>query len=355
MLNDSIRKKFIQVLSLLFVVFSAYGLFVYQQTKQLAGFNILMGASLFIFTVGSLGWYLYKFVSKAIKIDSAKMNETILHITTALDENSKHITVFSNQLSNNHQQIGTGTNQQVNSLNEVLSNIQNIKSKIASSSDSCSSSLELSREKSKEVSNGQDVVMKLNLSMKKIKKSNEALNGIVDLIKSIQQKTGIINDIVFQTKLLSFNASVEAARAGESGKGFAVVAEEIGNLASLSGGAAEEINELLAASSSQASEIVRGIEERVQSGSEITAQVSHVMHTVSEGMDEISQAFKLITNTTGEQRQGVEANDACINRIHDIVQENLRIVNDAETTSGKIDLEAKKIQNHITNLAKLVS
>jgi len=40
-----------------------------------------------------------------------------------------------------------------------------------------------------------------------------------------------MNDIVFQTKLLSFNASVEAARAGIHGKGFAVVADEVGNLA----------------------------------------------------------------------------------------------------------------------------
>ncbi|MBC7465119.1 MAG: hypothetical protein H7256_03945 [Bdellovibrio sp.] len=50
-------------------------------------------------------------------------------------------------------------------------------------------------------------------------------------MEEIGNKTKVINDIVFQTKLLSFNASVEAARAGEHGKGFAVVAEEVGKLA----------------------------------------------------------------------------------------------------------------------------
>ena len=60
-------------------------------------------------------------------------------------------------------------------------------------------------------------------------------------MEQIKDKVNIINDIVFQTKLLSFNASVEAARAGENGKGFAVVAEEVGNLASVSGKAANEI------------------------------------------------------------------------------------------------------------------
>ena len=60
--------------------------------------------------------------------------------------------------------------------------------------------------------------------------SNKEIQEIVKVIAEIGNKTKVINDIVFQTKLLSFNASVEAARAGENGKGFAVVAEEVGKL-----------------------------------------------------------------------------------------------------------------------------
>ena len=53
-----------------------------------------------------------------------------------------------------------------------------------------------------------------------------SLPKVLEIIKTIEDKTKVINDIVFQTKLLSFNASVEAARAGEAGKGFAVVASK---------------------------------------------------------------------------------------------------------------------------------
>jgi methyl-accepting chemotaxis protein len=56
----------------------------------------------------------------------------------------------------------------------------------------------------------------------------DEIAGISKVIATIEERTKVINDIVFQTKLLSFNASVEAARAGEHGKGFAVVAEEVG-------------------------------------------------------------------------------------------------------------------------------
>jgi methyl-accepting chemotaxis protein len=67
--------------------------------------------------------------------------------------------------------------------------------------------------------------------IEKVTDGNQQIVGIVGMIQEIGNKTKIINDIVFQTKLLSFNASVEAARAGEQGKGFAVVASEVGSLA----------------------------------------------------------------------------------------------------------------------------
>jgi len=103
---------------------------------------------------------------------------------------------------------------------------------------------------------GGTTVQKLTTSMDEIRLSNDQMlnqvesnNGelekILALIEEIGTKTKVIDEIVFQTKLLSFNASVEAARAGESGKGFAVVADEVGKLASLSGRQSQEIAELL--------------------------------------------------------------------------------------------------------------
>lgn len=81
--------------------------------------------------------------------------------------------------------------------------------------------------------------------MSQVADGNRKISEIVQVISEIGNKTKVINDIVFQTKLLSFNASVEAARAGEHGKGFAVVAEEVGNLAQMSGNAAKEISDML--------------------------------------------------------------------------------------------------------------
>ncbi|MCB0422600.1 MAG: hypothetical protein KDD61_16480, partial [Bdellovibrionales bacterium] len=143
--------------------------------------------------------------------------------------------------------------------------------------------LEESTQSQSHVNHGKDLVEKMLTTMLEISESsqkmaqqtetnNRELEKIVSVINEITEKTHIIHDIVFQTKLLSFNASVEAARAGEHGKGFSVVAEEIGNLAEMSGKAAKEISNLLNMSSSTVHEIVKANQ----------VKISGLMHSNSE-------------------------------------------------------------------------
>lgn len=99
--------------------------------------------------------------------------------------------------------------------------------------------------------------------MMSVEKSNANIEEIIQVIHEISNKTKVINEIVFQTKLLSFNASVEAARAGEQGKGFSVVAEEIGSLAAMSGNAAQEISAMLTESTTKVEKIVNTTKSEV--------------------------------------------------------------------------------------------
>src|SRR5690606_36951178 len=96
---------------------------------------------------------------------------------------------------------------------------------------------------------------KLEMSIKEILHSNEKIEQLVKVIGNIGEKTKVMDEIVFQTKLLSFNASVEAERAGEHGRGFAVVAQEVGNLAQMSGKSAQEIAEIVKSSIQEAEAI----------------------------------------------------------------------------------------------------
>ncbi|MCX7978100.1 MAG: methyl-accepting chemotaxis protein [Bdellovibrionaceae bacterium] len=75
--------------------------------------------------------------------------------------------------------------------------------------------------------------------------SLELVRELQQSAKAISTQTSLVNDIVFQTRILSFNASIEAARAGDAGKGFSVVAEEVGRLALSSGKSAKLIDDIV--------------------------------------------------------------------------------------------------------------
>ncbi len=80
----------------------------------------------------------------------------------------------------------------------------------------------------------------------------ESMTEINEQTAAIAESITIIDQIAFQTNILSLNAAVEAATAGEAGKGFAVVAQEVRNLASRSAEAAKEIKDLVESATSKA-------------------------------------------------------------------------------------------------------
>ncbi|MEA3383170.1 MAG: methyl-accepting chemotaxis protein [Campylobacterota bacterium] len=113
-----------------------------------------------------------------------------------------------------------------------------------------------------------------------IETENEIVTNLVEKSADIAQAIVVIDQIAFQTNILSLNAAVEAATAGEAGKGFAIVAQEVRNLASRSADAAKEIKDVVVSIQEETA--------RMKKSSDVVAKV------VIETKDRVDTLIKLM-------------------------------------------------------------
>jgi methyl-accepting chemotaxis protein len=202
--------------------------------------------------------------------------------------------------------------------------------------------------------------------LNQVEEGNKEISQIVRVISEIGNKTKVINDIVFQTKLLSFNASVEAARAGEHGKGFAVVAEEVGNLAQMSGSAAKEISDLLEQSVVKVQNIVDQTGQRVEKlivnarekvavGEETAKRCAQILEQILLNADEVNSLISEIATSAQEQARGVQEINSAMTQLDNVTQQNSASASQSSQLSSSLLGQSQGLSELVSELNALVS
>lgn len=148
-----------------------------------------------------------------------------------------------------------------------------------------------------------------------VRSAVSAMSGIEQQSEEIQGILSVIDDIAFQTNLLSLNAGVEAARAGAAGQGFAVVATEVRTLAQRSSKAATDIKAKISGSG-----------KKVDEGVEMVNQVGAALAEIIERVDEISSNVSEIARTAAEQAQGLYEINTGVVSLDQVTQQNAAMV-----------------------------
>jgi methyl-accepting chemotaxis protein len=313
-------------------------------------------------------------------IVSAKINIALIRSITAqtdrLNVQGDSIRKLSSETSSTSEDIAAATAQQASAVQETASAIEEINAMVALTAANAGKLAEAASLGNNLAKTGQDSVREMLSEMDQIKSANRAVAieveasntrmiHIVSLISDIGEKTKVINDIVFQTKLLSFNASVEAARAGESGKGFAVVAEEVGNLAQLSGKSAKEIFDMLQNSIKQVNEIaatnVSAINQslthsakRVESGLASASRCDSSLGKIAEQISEVSTLSGDIATAVGEQKVGLNEVGNAIRLFSESTEINSAAAARSANVAGSLRENAAGLESLITDMVKMV-
>ena len=177
-----------------------------------------------------------------------------------------------------------------------------------------------------------NVTISANEGEKLASKTTKAMEEINQKVEAINEAITVIDQIAFQTNILSLNAAVEAATAGEAGKGFAVVAGEVRNLASRSAEAAREIKNLVQDATTKADE-----------GKEISNEMIKGYTSLNDNINQTIGLISEIASSSKEQQRGVEQINDAINSLDKQTQENASIANITNEIAKKTSKIAQKI------------
>ena len=153
--------------------------------------------------------------------------------------------------------------------------------------------------------------------------TSNAMNDINTQVSDINEAIGIIDQIAFQTNILSLNAAVEAATAGEAGKGFAVVAQEVRNLATRSAEAANEIKAL-----------VEKATKKAQEGKKISGKMIDGYDSLSKNVSLNADIIEEIVLTTKEQQGGIEQINDAISKLDLQTQNNATVASKTKSIAN---------------------
>lgn len=305
------------------------------------------------------------------------LTRSIQSVATRLGAGADEISSASQQVASSSEQLSSGATQQAASLQETASSLEELSSMVARNAENSSKSQGLASEARDIAVNGGKAIEKMTGAvneishanselMQKIEDGNAKISEIVKVISEIGNKTKVINDIVFQTKLLSFNASVEAARAGEHGKGFAVVAEEVGNLAQMSGNAAREISVMLDESVKRVESIIHenkaGVEvilsvakEKVNVGLDVSNRCNEVFQALVDKVDLLNNMAAEVSNASTEQAKGVQEISRAMRQLDQVTQQNASASTQAASAAEEMAGQSQSLNLMVEQLIEVVN
>ena len=228
----------------------------------------------------------------------------------------------SSLMTSSMNNLASKANEQAASLEQTAAALEEITSITRNNAENASKMATLGQIVKKSVFSGEQLASKTAISMDEI---NEK-------VKAINEAITVIDQIAFQTNILSLNAAVEAATAGEAGKGFAVVAQEVRNLASRSAEAAKEIKNLVEEANQKANDGKTVSSDMIEGYKELNKNISETIHIIED-----------VSRSSKEQMTGIEQINDAVNMLDRVTQENASESNQVKSIAQNVSQLANEL------------
>ncbi|MFQ5508787.1 MAG: methyl-accepting chemotaxis protein [Leptospirillia bacterium] len=299
----------------------------------------LAGLALVLALTGAMGFWIYRSVgvfnrqigvaSGALDELSAQMREETAEQARETGTQVEHIDKVSNTILE---------------FQAALTGIRGQTEEMARQTDSASLECVQGLEVLRGSQGRMDAILKqareISQAMEDTRHQTEMMDGIL----------AILNELVDQTKLLSFNATIESAGAGESGARFAVVAKQVRRLANRSQVATQEIRDMIKRVQ-QAVEDTQGATER---GKGAVNEGADLMTMVTERLDAIVGAVSHVSDMAGSIFLSAQEQSDAVSGVDAFVDEAKEVAENVSKRSEEALITAADLSKTAENLSKLV-
>jgi len=254
--------------------------------------------------------------------DINKVRDAITQMLIQSKQSGINLDTKADVLLLNVQTLDNSSNSAAAALEQTAAALEEITGTISSNTKNIIQMSSFAKEVTNSAKNGQELASQ----------TTKAMDEINNEVTSISEAISVIDQIAFQTNILSLNAAVEAATAGESGKGFAVVAQEVRNLASRSAEAANEIKKLVEQATLKASQ-----------GKDISTKMIDGYSNLNENIESTTKLIHDVEVASKEQQNGIEQINNAITQLDQQVQENANVSGETKD----IAMQTKEISSNI--------
>jgi len=228
----------------------------------------------------------------------------------------------SNILLENVDKLNASSNEAAVSLEETAATLEEVTSNIRHTTENIAKMARYSYDVTHSAQEGEKLANQTTLAMEEINTQ----------VTEINQAISVIDQIAFQTNILSLNAAVEAATAGEAGRGFAVVAQEVRNLATRSAQAAKEIKILVENATAKANDGKNIAGHMIEGYKQLNTNISQTINLISD-----------IENASKEQLKGIEQINDTVTQLDQQTQQNAMVASQTHDVAVLTDQIAKLV------------
>ena len=254
-------------------------------------------------------------------------------MNTILDENNKEfrrirgssdsISAAADEVSDASVKVAQGGQEQSESIATLSDSVADISKKINDNASNAQSANDYSKKAAASLEKGRKEMAALMDAMNEIEATSQEINKIVRTIE----------DIAFETNILSLNAAVEAASAGEAGRGFGVVAEQVRLLAGTVAEAVQNTTELIEKSM-----------EAVNKGVQHATETAKTMRAIVEDSQRSNEAVSEIAAAASEEKEAVQAISTQVQRIESVISSNNAVAEQSAASAEELASQASMLR-----------